>query len=200
MYSLLNGIYEEFTYLPERRLLILGVENAGKTCILEQIKHHFGSTQYLSHDQVTPTVGLNVGRLRLEHERLLIWDLGGAKSLRPIWERYLDDAEALIWVYDATDRGKMCDARETLKGLLRRRNLINSPLLVFANKQDKGGSMSAMEVCDGLDLFEDAEIRPQCVQPASSKTGVGIKDGIQWILYRLRNPTMEYKTSVKEMP
>lgn len=200
MYSLLSSIYDEFTYLPERRILILGVENSGKTAVLEQIKAAFGLEQYISYDSVTPTVGLNVGRIRGEQERLLIWDLGGAKSLRPIWERYVDDAQALVWVFDAADESKMNDAKETLRLLLKRKNLVHSPLLVFANKQDKAGAMNAFDVCSGLELLGDAEMRPQCVQPTSAKTGVGIKEGMRWLVTRLRNPSLEFKTSIKDIP
>ena len=45
---------------------------------------------------------LLVARLETEENKLLIWDLGGSSSIRSIWKKYFSDAEALIYIVDAT--------------------------------------------------------------------------------------------------
>lgn len=136
----------------------------------------------LNLDKVIPTVGLNVAKLRVAGEKALVWDLGGLPALRSIWESYLTEAEALIWVVDSTDRSKLVDSRDTLKQLLTRSNLKHSPLLVFANKQDVDDAMDPVKISLALDLLMEAELRPQCIQPCSSKTGHGIREGLEWMM------------------
>lgn len=189
MFSLVQGFYEELTYVPERPVALLGVEDSGKSSILEWLKLYFPSTRKpkverpSSLQKITPTVGLNVAKLRLQNERLLVWDLGGARALRPIWERYIDEAQAVIWVVDSTDNERMVESRDALKKLISSRpHLKHSPLLVFANKQDLENAMDPVKVSLALDMLSDAENRPQCVQPCSAETGDGLKDGIEWLV------------------
>ncbi|PXF47878.1 ADP-ribosylation factor-related protein 1 [Gracilariopsis chorda] len=192
MFSLVQGFYEELTYVPEHPVALLGVEESGKSSILEWLKLYFPSTRRANRverpsslQKITSTVGLNVAKLRLPNERLLVWDLGGARALRPIWERYIDEAQAIIWVVDSTDTERMDESRDALKKLISRPHLKHSPLLVFANKQDLENAMDPVKVSLALDMFSDAENRPQCVQPCSAETGDGLKDGIEWLIKSL---------------
>lgn len=195
MFSLVHGLYEELTYVRERPVALLGVESSGKSCILEWLKHIYsiGSTNDTTKsskpttlERQIPTVGLNVAKLRVGGEKILLWDLGGTPSLRSIWDRYVDEAEALIWVVDSGDRSKLEDSRNTLKQLLKREHLKHSPLLVFANKQDVDDAMDPVKVSLALDLLTEAELRPQCVQPCSTKTGDGIREGLEWMMSSLK--------------
>lgn len=136
----------------------------------------------LNLDKVIPTVGLNVAKLRVAGEKALVWDLGGVAALRSIWDPYVTEAEALIWVVDSADRSKLGDSRDTLKQLLTKSNLKHSPLLVFANKQDVDDAMDPVKISLALDLLMEAELRPQCIQPCSSKTGHGIREGLEWMM------------------
>lgn len=186
MFSLIHGLYEELTYVRERPVALLGVESAGKSSILEWLKHYYSPPKPKTDrpgtlDKVIPTVGLNVAKLLVSSERLLTWDLGGTASLRPIWNRYVDEAEALVWVIDSTDSSRMEDSRTCLKELVERSNLRNSPLLVFANKQDVENAMDPVKISLALDLLADVELRPQCIQPCSAQTGEGIQEGFEWL-------------------
>lgn len=222
MFTLLQGFYAEAMHIPERRIVLLGTGSSGKTSILHCLKQHFKSHPAASSSNfttssnstpfpppalpaqrlksITPTVGLNVARIPTGPETLLIWDLGGDVGLRSIWRRYVADAEALIWVVDASgDSETTDDSRESLRGLLKEGSLAKAPLLVFAAKQDIEGAMDPVKVSLKLDLLSDAECRPQCVQPCSSKTGKGVVEGIQWLVDCLRNPEVEIiKTCIKD--
>jgi small GTP-binding protein len=216
MFTLLNGFYEELTFVPERRVLLLGLQASGKTALLECMKVHITT----KHKQVsslslgsehsdkpgisssklaalTPTVGLNVARLPTGRERLLVWDLGGAEGLRPIWARYVSEAEALVWVVDSSDPENMEESRRCLHQVLATEHLSRAPLLVYANKQDLDGAIDAVRTSLALDLLSDAELRPQCVQPSSAKTGAGVLEGLEWLVQWLRNPAGDVKTSIK---
>ncbi|CAN8067726.1 unnamed protein product [Agarophyton chilense] len=189
MFSLVHGFYEELTHVPERPVALLGVEASGKSSILEWLKLYYPPTSRAARvtrpaalSRVVPTVGLNVAKLRFPKLKLLVWDLGGARALRPIWSRYAAEAEAIIWVVDSTDSERMDDSRETLKKLIATPKLKHSPLLVLANKQDLAGAMDAVKVSLALDLLSDAENRPQCVQPCSAESGEGLRDGMEWLV------------------
>ena len=64
-------------------------------------------------------------------------------------------AKALIFCVDSQDSEKMAEAHRYLRELvLREDGLPNLPLLVFANKQDLPGALSAGEVKGQLGLDE----------------------------------------------
>lgn len=209
MFTLLRGFYDEVTYVPERRVVLLGVDGAGKSALLECLKKlcaagskaSTGAAPALTSERLSslaPTVGLNVAKLETGRERLLVWDLGGAAPLRSIWRRYVEDAEALIFVVDAAaPESVMDDSRDSLRGLLKHESLVHAPLLVFANKQDLEGAIDPVKTSLALDLLSDAEMRPQCVQPCSAVTGAGIQEGLGWLVHRLRHPAESIKTSIK---
>ncbi len=45
-------------------------------------------------------------------------DVGGQKTLRTYWKNYFERTDTLIWVVDATDRERLGDCAQELKGLL----------------------------------------------------------------------------------
>ncbi|KAL8277986.1 hypothetical protein RQP46_009618 [Phenoliferia psychrophenolica] len=134
------------TRLKERqiRVLMLGLDNAGKTTIVKRI---------LGEDvnEVSPTLGFNIRTIMHQGFSLNVWDIGGQTSLRPYWRNYFETTDAVIWVVDSSDRERMEDCRRELAGLLLEERLAGASLLVFANKQDIKGSLTSEEI---------AEVRP----------------------------------------
>lgn len=45
-------------------------------------------------------------------------DVGGQKTLRPYWRNYFESTDAVVWVVDSSDRMRMADCGEELRGLL----------------------------------------------------------------------------------
>jgi ADP-ribosylation factor related protein 1 len=160
MFSLAYGFYEYVTQREELRVLVLGLDGAGKTCALERLKGALppagggAPPAPLPASLVVPTVGLNTARAELSGARLVLWDLGGAPGLRSIWDRYLDDAHALAFVVDASPQGRarLAEARDALAALLASHELAAAPLAVIANKQDLGGALPAADVARALGL------------------------------------------------
>ena len=75
----------------EARVLVLGLDNGGKTTILKKL-----SEEDISH--IMPTQGFNIKTLSQAGFTLNVWDIGGQKSIRPYWQNYYDNTDALIYV------------------------------------------------------------------------------------------------------
>ncbi|KAF4517290.1 hypothetical protein B566_EDAN008624 [Ephemera danica] len=95
----------------EMRLLILGLDNAGKTTILKRFNGEEVNT-------ISPTLGFNIKTLEHRGYKLNFWDVGGQKSLRSFWRNYFESTDGLIWVVDSADRRRLEDCCRELHSLL----------------------------------------------------------------------------------
>merc|ERR1711931_163992 len=111
------------------RILLLGLDNAGKTTILKQL-----SSEDIT--QVTPTQGFNIKSVQSSGFKLNVWDIGGQRRIRPYWRNYFENTDVLIYVIDSTDRNRFDETGQELQELLDDEKLSGVPLLVLANKQD----------------------------------------------------------------
>lgn len=73
----------------EARILVLGLDNAGKSTILARLSEEEIAT-------IRPTQGFVVKSLKHDNIRLNVWDVGGQKSIRPYWRNYFADTDALV--------------------------------------------------------------------------------------------------------
>ncbi|KAL8777080.1 MAG: hypothetical protein Q9213_008019 [Squamulea squamosa] len=108
MYHLAKSVY---LYATKYSLLLLGLDNAGKTTLLSAIKSLY-NTSPNAHSialKTVPTVGQNVSTIELPDMYLKIWDIGGQLSLRNLWKSYYASAHAVIFVVDSTDLGDGSD-------------------------------------------------------------------------------------------
>ena len=71
----------------EVRVLVLGLDNAGKTTVLKKFNGEDINT-------VEPTLGFSIKTLEYQGFKLNVWDIGGQKSIRPYWRNYFDQARA----------------------------------------------------------------------------------------------------------
>ena len=159
---------------PKCRILILGLDNAGKTSCLKRF-----SDEEIDH--IMPTQGFNIKQLQQEGFNATLWDLGGQKAIRKYWGDYFDDTDALIFVIDSSDRRRMEEAGLELLELLKHEKLTNVPVLVLANKQDLVHAKSIEVVSEKL-LLSKVRDRAWSIQPCSAKTGKGLKDGLMWTM------------------
>uniref|UniRef100_A0A8I3WME4 ADP-ribosylation factor-like protein 2 n=1 Tax=Callithrix jacchus TaxID=9483 RepID=A0A8I3WME4_CALJA len=128
----------------EVRLLMLGLDNAGKTTILKKFNGE-------DIDTISPTLGFNIKTLEHRGFKLNIWDVGGQKSLRSYWRNYFESTDGLIWVVDSADRQRMQDCHRELQSLLLEERLAGATLLIFANKQDLPGALSSNAIREALE-------------------------------------------------
>eukprot|EP01084_Bolivina_argentea_P131771 232551_1 len=139
--GLLDFLFKKFFIkeTPKCRILILGLDNAGKTSCLKRF-----SDEEIDH--IMPTQGFNIKKLEQQGFNATIWDLGGQKAIRTYWRNYFDNSDAIIFVIDSSDKRRIEEAGIELLNLLNDKKLTNVPLLVLANKQDLPSAFSIKEV------------------------------------------------------
>lgn len=158
----------------EMRLLILGLDNAGKTTILKKFNGE-------DIDQIAPTLGFNIKTLQFDQYRLNIWDVGGQTTIRSYWRNYFEQTDGLIWVIDSTDVLRLENCKKELHNLLLQEKLFGATLLIFCNKQDLAGALTVDEIRKFLNL-DELTTRHWGIIPCSAVTGAGLIEGMEWIV------------------
>ncbi|XP_042241775.1 ADP-ribosylation factor-related protein 1-like [Homarus americanus] len=190
MFSLFYGLYKYLFKKDEFFVLILGLDNAGKTTYLEAAKTKFTrGYKGLSPSKITTTVGQNVGGITYAGIKLSFWDLGGQEELQPLWEKYFK-CHAVIHMVDSADRERMDESKEAFDRMISSENLSGVPLLVLANKQDIPECMGVREVKPVFNQSADLIGRRDCmVMPVSALTGAGVDEGIDWLVECIKRNT-----------
>lgn len=181
MFSLFYGLWKYIFSKTEFHVLILGIDKAGKTTLLEKLKAHYSKLEGLPPDRIVPTVGLNIGRVEVLNSKLVFWDLGGQLGLRSIWEKYYEEAHAVVFVVDAACPSRFEDSKSALEKVLRHEDLRGAPLLILANKQDLAEAVSADELARYLDLKKLDE-RAYTFEGVSAYDGTGVKESVDWLV------------------
>jgi ADP-ribosylation factor protein 1 len=95
MGALINKILNSFSDM-KAKILMLGLDGAGKTTILYQMKLN-------EHVCSVPTVGFNVEEINYKGLSFNVWDIGGQTRLRDLWHHYYNGSDAVIYVLDSAD-------------------------------------------------------------------------------------------------
>ncbi|KAL7377648.1 hypothetical protein ABVT39_002635 [Epinephelus coioides] len=161
----------------EHKVIIVGLDNAGKTTILYQ---------FLTKEAVhtSPTIGSNVEQITIRKTHFLIWDIGGQESLRASWYSYYGNTEIVIVVVDSTDRERLTVTKDELHRMLAHEDLQNASILILANKQDVKGSMTAAEISQCLTL-NSISSHSWHVQACCALTGEGLPASLDWMKSRV---------------
>jgi len=175
-----SSLFHSLFSNTEMRILMVGLDAAGKTTILYKLK--------LGEIITTiPTIGFNVETVDYNHTKFTVWDVGGQDKIRPLWRHYFQNTQGLIFVVDSNDGDRIGEAREELMRMLAEDELRDAVLLVFANKQDLPNSMRAPEITDKLGLHS-LRNRTWYIQATCATSGDGLYEGLDWLSQKLRNP------------
>jgi ADP-ribosylation factor-like protein 2 len=172
--GLLNIIRKTKEKEKEIRILILGLDNAGKTTIVKKFNGEDINT-------ISPTLGFNIKTLFFKDFKLSIWDVGGQVSIRTYWRNFFEQTDGLIWVIDSSDQSRLQACKVELHELLKQEKLAGATLLIFYNKSDIEGSMSLQQIKEFLDL-DKIHSRHWAILPSSGVTGSGLYQGINWMV------------------
>ncbi|CAB1341668.1 unnamed protein product [Coregonus sp. 'balchen'] len=147
----------------EHKVIIVGLDNAGKTTILYQ---------FLTKEAVhtSPTIGSNVEEISVRKTRFLVWDIGGQESLRASWNSYYCNTEIVILVVDSTDRERLTLNKDELHRMLAH--------------EDMKDSMTVAEISQCLTL-SSITAHSWHVQACCALTGEGLPASLDWMRSRV---------------
>ncbi|EAR89180.2 ADP-ribosylation factor(Arf)/Arf-like (ARL) small GTPase family protein (macronuclear) [Tetrahymena thermophila SB210] len=156
------------------RILILGLDNAGKTTILNKL--HLNDVV-----QTIPTIGFNVETVTFKNLKFQVWDLGGQSGIRPYWRSYYPNTNGIIYVVDSVDKDRLDTTKQELLSMLQEEELKAVPLMVLANKQDLAGAQSEEKISEFMGLTNIKD-RQWSIFKCSALTGHGLNEGMDWLV------------------
>merc|ERR1712176_54450 len=128
------------------KVCFLGLDNAGKTTLLQMLKHDRVSTN-------APTLHPNNEELIISGIRFCTFDLGGHETARRIWKDYVAGCDGVVFLVDAADRTRFEEAKEEIGRLLEDPAMAQVPIAVLGNKIDIPVAASEDELRNGLGLY-----------------------------------------------
>ncbi|KAG0364128.1 ADP-ribosylation factor protein 3 [Gamsiella multidivaricata] len=187
MYTFLSGLYKHLTRREAYYIVIIGLDNAGKTTFLERIKSIFLGVPGLPPERIAPTVGLNIGRINIGGARINFQDLGGQTDLQSIWERYYRECHAIVFVVDSSDPERIEECRDALEKVIMDDTVEGVPVLMLANKQDMPTALKLEQIKEIFNqIAERLGARDSRVLPISALEGTGVKDAVDWLFLRVQ--------------
>ncbi|KGG52161.1 hypothetical protein DI09_1p110 [Mitosporidium daphniae] len=82
-------------FKQEMELTIVGIQNAGKTTLLNMITVSTILNGVFNEDMI-PTIGFNMRKITKGGIIIKMWDIGGQPRFRSMWERYCRNVNAIL--------------------------------------------------------------------------------------------------------
>jgi len=162
----------------ETSVLILGLDNAGKTATLYAL-HLDEPMPY-----TVPTVGFNVEAIKVGNLDIKMWDIGGQDKLRSLWPHYFGQTDAVVFVVDSSDVDRFDIIKTELHTLVSHKELVGKPFLILANKQDLPTAVSKDELASTLQL-ESIRSSDWFIIGCSALKNTQAKIGFEWLANQL---------------
>ncbi|RXH70881.1 hypothetical protein DVH24_015503 [Malus domestica] len=178
----------------EARILVLGLDNAGKTTILYRLQMgevvstiptyrvlRIGNQIILLNQlfYLDAAIGFNVETVQYNNIKFQVWDLGGQTSIRPYWRCYFPNTQAIIYVVDSSDTDRLVIAKDEFHAILEEEELKGAVVLIFANKQDLPGALDDAAITEALE-FHKIKNRQWAIFKTSAIKGEGLFEGLDW--------------------
>lgn len=174
MGAALGRLWRRLQGLHSFRVMMLGLDFAGKTTLLYRLK--VGETVV-----TIATQGFNVETLQYGSSSIVVWDVGYQEKLIPLWKHYYPGTTGIIYVLDSADSTRLSENKALLQRLMLENELRGLPVLVFANKQDLSGSLSPGQIETEMDLPSLVNRRWH-IQGSCGCTGEGLEEGLGWLV------------------
>jgi len=179
MLSQIASLFEGLWGTRECKILVLGLDNAGKTSILYRMQ--IGEVV-----STIPTIGFNVETVEKHGLKFQVWDLGGQSSIRPYWRVYMQKTDGIVFVVDSCDTERLDTSRDELHNILAEDELAGASILVYANKQDLPLALTDSAIAERLALTSITN-QPWAIFRSSAITGEGIFEGMEWLAQALKS-------------
>ncbi|XP_069069407.1 ADP-ribosylation factor-like protein 13A isoform X1 [Pleurodeles waltl] len=167
-------------------LLVIGLDNAGKTALVRVIKRACSC-------DMTPTADPLKTELRVDRFDVTLVDLAGGQQFRGLWRNYYTEAHGIIYVVDSSDLERVEEAKWILASVLCHPKISGKPLLLLANKQDKSSTLLPSELIEALSLEKLVnENKSLCrIEPCAAATDYCnnydwvVLKAVRWLLFTI---------------
>ena len=155
--------------IPKYKLIFLGDQGVGKSCILNR----FLNDTFIEEYQTTIGLDFQSKNVQIDNQdiHLLLYDTAGQEKFRSLIPMYTRDANIIILVYDISNRDSFSNLSHWLKDLTNV-NMEEVILCVVGNKID----LNDKRVVNKEEGEKFAEERGFIFQEISAKTGDGFSD------------------------
>ncbi|TRZ23362.1 hypothetical protein HGM15179_003779 [Zosterops borbonicus] len=175
----------------EVHVLCLGLDNSGKTTIINKLKpSNVSKTTIINKlklsnaqtQDIVPTIGFSIEKFKTSSLSFTVFDMSGQGKYRDLWEHYYKEGQAIIFVIDSSDKLRMVVAKEELDTLLNHPDIKHRrlPILFFANKMDLRDAVSSVKVSQLLSL-ENIKDKPWHICASDALKGEGLQEGVDWL-------------------
>lgn len=173
--GLLTIIRKQKAKDKELRVLVLGLDNAGKTTIVRQLLRQ-------DVEGILPTMGFQISSISYKGYHLNVWDIGGQTSLRGFWGNYFEQTDVVVWVVDGLAVDRLSEsAGELRKKVIEQDRLVGVKVIVVINKMDLVENREIVEEQVRQAVGGDGGgNRKFCVISVSGKTGEGLESVMDW--------------------
>ena len=89
--------------------------------------------------------------------------------------------DGLIYVVDSSMPERIEQVAEEFEMIAKYESLKNTPLLIFANKQDIQGAMTVDQIREELKVEQLCHDRKWFIQGSNAKDNEGLLEGIDWM-------------------
>jgi small GTP-binding protein len=155
----------------------IGLGFAGKTTVLNRLRNN-----EFTEDSIR-TMGLNVDAFEYNGIKFSAFDLGGQETFRMIWEPYVSNAIAVVYVIDASAFDLYPESASVLHDVLKYIRE-NATLLILANKSDLAALNSLDHIVESFDFFKlqnSYNLKRINIFYVSAKTGDQFDDAFDWL-------------------
>eukprot|EP00941_MAST-03F_sp_MAST-3F-sp1_P000716 g716.t1 len=198
------GNFVTFTKGHDFRVIVIGLDNAGKSSILSHYtrvtKRYVLNTSWRYNNLaeprcktvILPTSGLAMHELKVELERWRTIDFSGQGRYRKMWTDYYSSSNGVCFVVDASNLLRLGKVEEEFELFLQNPHIEEKkpPVLIFVNKgdhaTDTGGKAASLSRITTLLRVNDRQGQQFKVVESNGLTGEGIQKGFSWLNKAMR--------------
>mmetsp|Transcript_83303 Transcript_83303/g.193522 ORF Transcript_83303/g.193522 Transcript_83303/m.193522 type:complete len:186 (+) Transcript_83303:96-653(+) len=175
--GLFKRLFGGFGAKKKVRIVVVGLDNSGKTTILNCLKPKKASLE------TVPTVGFSTEEFQKHGVNFCAFDMSGQSRYRNLWEHYYGDVEGIIVVIDASDKLRFAVVKDELQTMLKDPRVAEKkiPILFLANKMDLPTASQPVEIMQALEL-EGITDRPWHISPCQALQSDGVEEATKWLV------------------
>ncbi|KAJ7464643.1 ADP-ribosylation factor family-domain-containing protein [Mycena latifolia] len=181
-------------------IVLLGLDNAGKTSLVNRITR--SELPIGTLPDIRSTIGFECESIPYKSNHITLWEIGGRDKIRPLWRSFLWKGHAYMFIVDATASERFQEAKAELHRLheeIRQREYAH-PLLVVANKMDGAGAVDLAELSQALDIAGLAKWgRIMDLKGVSAMSNEGVEEVMDWFVTNVSNAQIVSHNEEKDM-